>query len=172
MSAIQRVNVQDKIFKCLWTGYGSRCRQNGLCQGLQCCWVFPSSTVSHVYQDWSTTQRTSSQLDTTVGSIGVKMGQHSCGTLSTPCRVHALTNWCCSEGNVRKMSLMFCTFSVYCSTEHPFATWLEGWGNVHLNKSEQERWRENSSRDIINSRIIQGKNIMNPLHHPRDVTTE
>jgi hypothetical protein len=42
------------------------------------------STVSCVYQEWSTTQRTSSQLDTTVGSIGVNMGQHSCGTLSTP----------------------------------------------------------------------------------------
>jgi hypothetical protein len=29
---------------------------------------------------------------TTVGSIGVNMGQHHCGTLSTPSRVHALTN--------------------------------------------------------------------------------
>uniref|UniRef100_A0A8C8JM10 Peptidylglycine alpha-amidating monooxygenase n=1 Tax=Oncorhynchus tshawytscha TaxID=74940 RepID=A0A8C8JM10_ONCTS len=45
-------------------------------------------TVSHVYQEWSTTQRTSSQLDTTVGSIGVDMGQHPCGTLLTPSRVH------------------------------------------------------------------------------------
>jgi hypothetical protein len=45
------------------------------------------------------------------------MGQHSCGTLSTPCRVHALTNVGCSEGkwvplNVRKVFLMFCTLSV------------------------------------------------------------
>uniref|UniRef100_A0A4W5RCI8 Syntaxin-binding protein 5-like n=1 Tax=Hucho hucho TaxID=62062 RepID=A0A4W5RCI8_9TELE len=40
------------------------------------------------YYKLSTTQRTSSQLDTTVGSIGVNMGQHPCGTLSTPCRVH------------------------------------------------------------------------------------
>jgi hypothetical protein len=31
-------------------------------------------------------------VDTTVGSIGVNTGQHSCETLSTPCRVHALTN--------------------------------------------------------------------------------
>ena len=45
--------------------------------------VFSRSTVSHVYQEWSTTQRTFSQLDTTVVSIGVK---HPCGTLSTPCR--------------------------------------------------------------------------------------
>uniref|UniRef100_A0A8K9UQS3 Uncharacterized protein n=1 Tax=Oncorhynchus mykiss TaxID=8022 RepID=A0A8K9UQS3_ONCMY len=34
------------------------------------------STVSCVYQEWSTTQRTSNQLDTTVGSIGVNTCQH------------------------------------------------------------------------------------------------
>jgi hypothetical protein len=44
---------------------------------------FSSSTVSCVYQEWSTTQRTSSQLDTTVGSIGVNMGQHHFGTFDT-----------------------------------------------------------------------------------------
>ena len=53
---------------------------------------FSHSTVSRVYQEWSTTIRTSSQLDTTVGSIRVNMGQQPCGTLSTPYRVHALTN--------------------------------------------------------------------------------
>jgi hypothetical protein len=31
---------------------------------------------------------TSSQLDTTVGNIGVQMGQHPCGMILTPCRVH------------------------------------------------------------------------------------
>ena len=30
--------------------------------------VFSRSTVSYVYQEWSSTQRTSCQLDTTVGS--------------------------------------------------------------------------------------------------------
>ena len=59
---------------------------------------FSCSTVSHVYQEWSTTERTSSQLDTTVGSIGVNMGQHPFGRLLTPCRVHAPMNWGCSEG--------------------------------------------------------------------------
>ena len=34
---------------------------------------------------------------TTVGSIGVNMGQHPCWTHSTPCRVHTQTNWDCSE---------------------------------------------------------------------------
>ena len=38
-----------------------------------------------------------SQLYTTVGSIGVNIGQHPCGTLSIPCGVHALTNRGCSE---------------------------------------------------------------------------
>ena len=65
-------------------------RRTGLCEELQCGWVFPRATVLRVYQEWSTTQRTSSQLDTTVGSTGVNMGQHPCGMLSTPCRVHAL----------------------------------------------------------------------------------
>jgi hypothetical protein len=59
-------------------------RHTGLCQELQRCWV------SRVYEEWSTTQRTSSQLDKTVGSIGVNMGQHPCGTPSTPCRGHEL----------------------------------------------------------------------------------
>jgi hypothetical protein len=59
--------------------------------------IFPYSTGSHVYQDWSTTQRTSSQLDKTVGSIGVNMGHRPCEILSTPCRIHALTHWSLSE---------------------------------------------------------------------------
>jgi hypothetical protein len=37
---------------------------------------FSCSTVSHVYQEWP------SQLDTTVGSIGVNMGQNPCGMVS------------------------------------------------------------------------------------------
>ena len=44
---------------------------------------FSRSTVSPVYQEWSPTQRTSRQLDTTVESIGVNMGQPPCGTLDT-----------------------------------------------------------------------------------------
>ena len=37
--------------------------------------AFSRSAVSFVYEEWSTTQRTSSQHDTTVGSIGVNVGQ-------------------------------------------------------------------------------------------------
>ena len=81
--AIQRVNGQDKRCKSLWTGYGSGCQAHQ-CQELHRCWGF-HTTVSRLCQDWSTTQRTSSQHDTTVGSIGVEMGQHPCGMLLTHC---------------------------------------------------------------------------------------
>jgi hypothetical protein len=53
---------------------------------------FSHSTVSRVYQEWSTTQRTSSQLDTIMGSNGVNIAEHRCGTLLAPCRIHATTN--------------------------------------------------------------------------------
>jgi hypothetical protein len=82
---------------------------------------FLHSTASHVCQEWSTTQGRSSQLDTTLGSFGVNMGQHPCGTLSTPCRIHVPTNWGSSKGqrgvqlNIRKVLLLFCTLSVCCS---------------------------------------------------------
>ena len=59
---------------------------------------FSRSTVSHVYQEWSTTQRTSSQLDTTQRNIGVNTCHHPCGMILTPCRVHGPTKWGCSEG--------------------------------------------------------------------------
>jgi hypothetical protein len=69
-----------------------------------------SRTVSHVYQEWSTTQRTSSQLiNSTVGSIGVNMSKHHCGT---PSQIKA-------DGKkgvqliICKVFLMFLTLSVY-----------------------------------------------------------
>ena len=71
------------------------------------------------YQEWSTTQTTSSKLNTTVGSIGVNMVQHPYGMLLTPYRVHTPTKRGCSEGkrgvklNTRKVFLMFCTLSVH-----------------------------------------------------------
>jgi hypothetical protein len=49
-------------------------RRTGLCQELQEL-GFSCSTVSHVCQEWSTTQRTFSQPDTTVGTIVVNMCQ-------------------------------------------------------------------------------------------------
>ena len=85
---------------------------------------FSHSTASRVYQEWSTTQSTSSHLHTIVGSIRLNMSQHPCGTLSTPCRVHAPKNLGCSEGkrgwvelNIKKVFFMFCTLRV-CADEH------------------------------------------------------
>ena len=76
---------------------------------------FSCSTVSCVYQEWSTTQRTSSLLDTTVGSIGVNMGQNAFGTLqSMPQQIEAVLR---AKGggqlNIRKAFLMFCAHSIY-----------------------------------------------------------
>jgi hypothetical protein len=93
MCAFQRVNGKNNRLKFLWTGYGSRCQAHRFVSRTAMLLGFSSSTVSHVYQEWFTTQRTSSQLDTTVVSIGVNMGQHPCGMLSTPCRVHAPTQY-------------------------------------------------------------------------------
>ena len=67
-----RVNGQDKIFKGL-TGYGSRCLAHQFVLRTATLLGFSCATVSRVYQEWPTTQRTSSELDTTVGSIGVNM---------------------------------------------------------------------------------------------------
>jgi hypothetical protein len=67
-------------------------KRTGLWQELQRCWVFHAQPFPRVYKEWTTTQRTSSQLDTTVGSIGFNMEQRPCGTLSTPYIVHAPAN--------------------------------------------------------------------------------
>ena len=89
LCAFQRVNGQDKILKCLWTGYGSWCQAHQFGSRTAMLMDFSCSTVLRVYQEWSTTQRTFGQLHTTVGCIGVNMGQHPCGTLLTRCRVYA-----------------------------------------------------------------------------------
>jgi hypothetical protein len=91
---------------CLWTGFGSRCQVHRF---LQSCWVFPHSIVTYVYLEWSTTQRTSSQLDTTVestwASVPVERFRHL--------RVHAQMNWGCSFNSIRKVLLIFGILSVH-----------------------------------------------------------
>ena len=144
--AIQRVNGKDKILKCLWTGYGSRCQVHRFVSRTATLLGFSRSTVSCVYQEWTTTQWTSSQLDTTVWSIGVKMGHHPCGTRSTPCRVHALTNWGFSEGkrgvqlNIRKVFLMFGILSVYLITIGTRLRLTNNVTNIRVMKSYLLRW--------------------------------
>jgi hypothetical protein len=88
MCAIQRVNVQDKIFtlSAFELGMVVGARRTGLSVSRTATMLcFSHSTVSRVFQEWST-----SQCFTTVGSIGVNMGQH--GNLLTPSRVHTPTN--------------------------------------------------------------------------------
>ena len=67
--AIQMVNGQDKTFKCLLMGYGNRCTAHRFVSRAATLLGFSHSTVSRVYPEWSTTQRTFSQLDTTVGHL-------------------------------------------------------------------------------------------------------
>ena len=89
MCAIQSVNRQTKYLNAFERGMEVGARHTGVCHELQHCYTAgfnPRSTVSRVYQEWSSTQIISSQLDTTVGSIGVNMGQHPSGMVSTPCR--------------------------------------------------------------------------------------
>ena len=74
---------------------GARC--TGLCQELNRCWVFPRSTVSHGYKEYT-----------------VECFRHFV--------IHAPINWACSEGKrggdvqlkIRMVFLMFCTLRVYC----------------------------------------------------------
>jgi hypothetical protein len=69
------------------TGMVVGAKRTGLCKELQRCWVF-HTTVSRVCQEWSTTQRTSSQLDTreavesTWGSIPAERFQHLVESMS------------------------------------------------------------------------------------------
>ena len=66
-------------------------RRTGLCQELKRCWVFHSQQFPMRIKNGPPPKGHPANL-TQLGSIGVNMGQYSCGTLSTPCRVHAQTN--------------------------------------------------------------------------------
>jgi hypothetical protein len=72
-------------------------RRTSVCQELHRCWVFHAQQFPVCIKNGTPPEGHPANL-TTVGSIGVNMGQHPCGTFSTPCRVHALTNGGCSEG--------------------------------------------------------------------------
>ena len=50
-------------------GHGSRCQEHRFVSRTASLVDFSRSTVSCVYQEWATTQRTSSQLDTTLGGL-------------------------------------------------------------------------------------------------------
>ena len=98
---------------------------------------FSRSTFSHVYQEWSTTQRTSSRLGTIVGSlestwasIPVERFRHH--VESMPRR---------SEGvqlNIRKVFLMF-------DISHAHSIWLgiiEGHHHSYIQTNMQTTWKD------------------------------
>jgi hypothetical protein len=66
-------------------------RRTGLCQELQHCWVFYAQQFLVCIKNGPPPKGHPANL-TTMGSIGVNMGQHTSGTLSTPCRVRAHMN--------------------------------------------------------------------------------
>ena len=66
-------------------------RRIGLCQELQCCWVFHAQQFPVCIKNGSSAKGHPANL-TTVGSVGVNMGQQPCEMLSAPCRVHAPPN--------------------------------------------------------------------------------
>ena len=90
MCAIQRVNGQDEsAFEWSMVVGATRTALSVPRTAVQL--GFSRSTVSCVYQEW-TSKGHPANFAQLWGRIGVTMGQHPCGTLSTPCRVHAQTN--------------------------------------------------------------------------------
>ena len=130
MCAIQRVNGQDKILKYLSAverGMVVGARSTGLTVSRTATLLgFSRLTVSRVYQEWSTTQKTSSQLDTTVGrkhwsQHGPASLWNTFDTLYSPCPDGLRLFWghkFCVHLNIRKVFLMFCTLSVYHQEFH------------------------------------------------------
>jgi hypothetical protein len=131
---IHRVNGQDKDLSALERGMIIGARRPGLSmlrtttlQG------FSHSTVSGVYQEWSTTRRTSSQLDTTVGSIGVSWSsvpmerfQHLVESMPQQIETVLRSKWRVKL-NIRKVFLMFGIFSghnwwLMCLIQYTFQT--------------------------------------------------
>ena len=89
MCAIQKVNGQDKRLKCFWMVMVVGARRTGLCvKNCSAAGFFMLNSFLCV----------SRMVHHPKGSIGVHMGQHPCGMLLTPCRIHAPMNWDCSEG--------------------------------------------------------------------------
>ena len=64
---------------------GAMC--TSLCQELQRCWVFHTQQFPVCIKNGPPLKGHPANL-TTVGSIGVNIDQHPCGTLTTPCSVH------------------------------------------------------------------------------------
>ena len=124
-----------KTLRALEQGMVVGAKSNGLCVSRTATLLsFSSSTVSCVYQEWSTTQRTSSQL---MASIGVNMGQHPCEMLSTPCSpcpYELRLSWG-QKGvqlNILKVFIMFCTLCTSHLSPYSAYTQQRFITNIHL----------------------------------------
>ena len=91
----------------------------GLFQELQRCWVFHAQQCPVWMKNSPPLKGHPDNFTQLWEALESTWGQHSCGKLSTPCRVNAPTNWGCSEGkrglvqhNIRKVFLMFGILSV------------------------------------------------------------
>ena len=62
--------------------------------------------IEHLWDEMEWAIRSRDPLPGTWHNCGVNMGQHPCGTLLTPCRVHAPMNWGCSKGKRRCNSIL------------------------------------------------------------------
>ena len=118
MCAIQRVKGRTKdlssfervmIVGAWWTG---------LCQELQRCWVYHTKQFPVCIENGPPPKRTSSQLDITLGSIGVNIGQHSCGHLGHFWHLAVLSTRSTSWNiywNERSQKCSICTKTLFCS---------------------------------------------------------
>ena len=82
MCAIQRVNGQDKILKCLFEL--GMVVGTGLCQELQRYWVLHTQQFPVCIKNGPPAKGHPANLTQLFGSIGVNMDQHPCETHSTP----------------------------------------------------------------------------------------
>jgi hypothetical protein len=119
MSAIQSVNRTNDLGAFEQGMVVGACRHVLSVSNWNAAGFFKLNSFPFLYQGWSTTQWTSSQLDTTVGCIGVNMGQHPCGTafdtLKSPCPDELRLFWGQKRLhlNIRTVVLMFCTPRIY-----------------------------------------------------------
>jgi hypothetical protein len=119
--AIQRVNGQDKIFKCFWTWYGSRCQvhrfecvKNCNADGFFKLNSFPCvSRMVHHPKDIQKSWELWKALESIWASIPVAHFLHL--VESMPWWIEAVLRANVMQFNIRKVFLMFCTLSVYAN---------------------------------------------------------
>jgi hypothetical protein len=139
MCAIQRWLVKTKNVSAFEQGMVVGARHTATLLDFSC------STVYLVYPEWSTTQRTSSQLDTTVGSIGVNMGQYPCGTVSTYCSPSPdeLRLFWGQKKGVPNVLYTQCTFTLTGHNAlllHAWHRWSRGERNVVIHMDDEAAW--------------------------------